>query len=167
VESENGELRFEQLVPPVELLRRVKDYLDRRRVIGTRVLVTPPDYHGFTIAAKLLALREFDAGDVRRRTIAALYEAFGPITGGRDGKGWEFGRHVLEGDVYAVLQSVRGVDRIDDCRLFDANPVTGERTPLAAAGAHPTGGQPRKPEVQVSQYATVFSYRHYVFVGQQ
>src|SRR4029079_1114679 len=89
-ESDKRELRFEQLVPPVELINRVKTYLDRRRVIGTRVLVTPPNYHRFTVAAKLRARREFDAEDVRRRTLAALYDAFSPVSGGRDGTGWEF-----------------------------------------------------------------------------
>jgi len=166
VESDDGELRFEQLVPAVEMINRVKDYLDRRRVIGTRILVTPPNYHGFTIAAKLLARREFDAEDVRRRTLAALYEAFSPVSGGRDGTGWEFGRPVLQGDVYAVLQSVRGVDRVDDCRLFEANPVTGQRAPITAEPGAP-GEHPRAIQVPVSRYATVFSYRHYVFVEQQ
>jgi hypothetical protein len=163
VESDNGELRFEQLVPAVGMINRIKDYLDRRRVIGTRVLVTPPNYHGFTIAAKLLARREFAAEDVKGRTLAALYEAFSPISGGRDGNGWEFGRPVLQGDVYAVLQSVPGVDRVDDCRLFEANPVTGQRTVVANSSA--PGDQPRK--IEVSRYATIFSYRHYVVVEPQ
>jgi hypothetical protein len=166
VETDNGQLRFEQLVPAVEMVNRIKDYLDRRRVIGVRILVTPPHYHSITIAAKLLARREFDAEDVKHRALEALYEAFSPISGGRDGTGWEFGRHVLQGDVYAVLQSVRGVDRVDDCRLFEANPVTGERTPLPAATGAPEE-HPRKIEVALSRYATLFSYRHYVFVEEQ
>jgi hypothetical protein len=103
---------------------------------------------------------------VRRRTLAALYDAFSPVSGGRDGTGWEFGRDVLQGDVYAVLQSVRGVDSVDDCRLFEANPVTGERTPIAAHTDSPGEPTPRL-EIQVSPHATVFSYRHYVFVGRQ
>jgi WD40 repeat protein len=166
VESDNGELRFEQLIPPVELVNRVKTSLDQRRVIGTRILVTPPNYHGFTVAAKLRARREFSTDDVKERTLAALYDAFSPISGGRDGTGWEFGRDVLEGDVYAVLQSVRGVDRIDDCRLFEADPVTGRRTPVVPDPEVP-GEQLKKVKIEVSTYATVFSYRHYVFVEPQ
>ncbi len=34
VESDNGELRFEQLVPAVGMINRIKDYLDRRRVFA-------------------------------------------------------------------------------------------------------------------------------------
>jgi predicted phage baseplate assembly protein len=166
VESDNGELLFEQLAPSVDMVDRIKSYLDQRRVIGVRVLVTPPHYHAITIAAKLLARHEFDAKDVRDRVLDALYREFGPITGGRDGKGWEFGRPVLQGDVYAVLQSVRGVDRVDDCRVFEANPITGERkAPQTAATESP--GEPPKIEVPVSRYATVFSYRHYVLVTGQ
>jgi predicted phage baseplate assembly protein len=166
VESDDGELRFEQLAPGVDTINRIKDYLDRRRVIGVRVLVTPPHYHGITITAKLAARPEFDAKDVRQRALEALYRAFSPISGGRDGQGWEFGRPVLQGDVYAVLQSVRGVGSVEDCRLFEANPVTGQRTPLASAPGKP-GSQPQKIEVPVSRYATVFSYRHYVLVEER
>ena len=166
VESADGELRFEQLVPSVEMINRIKEYLDRRRVIGARILVTPPYYRGLTIAAKLVARREFDPKDVERRAREDLYASFSPISGGRDGKGWEFGRPVLQGDVYAVLQAVRGVERVEDCRLFEANPITGQRTPLATGPGKP-GDEPPRMEVPVSRYATVFSYRHYVFVEEQ
>ena len=166
VESDNGELRFEQLVPSMETINRIKDYLDPRRVIGVRILVTPPYYRALTIAAKLVARREFDPKDVQGRALEDLYTSFSPISGGRDGNGWEFGRDVLQGDVYAVLQAVRGVERVDDCRLFEANPVTGQRTPAGSATGT-AGDEPRSIEVPVSPYATVFSYRHYVFVEER
>ncbi len=163
VESDRGEIRFEQLVPEVDLINRIKAYLDQRRVIGVRILVTPPEYRCITIQAKLLSRPEFDRKEIQRRALEALYRAFSPISGGRDRNGWEFGRDVLEGDVYTVLQSVRGVDRVEDCLLFEANPLTGERTQPPAVTEKP-GDQPGKVEVPVSRYATVFSYRHYVFV---
>jgi predicted phage baseplate assembly protein len=166
VEAVNGRLRFEQLVPPVEMVNRIRAYLDQRRVIGVRILVSPPKYHGITIAAKLVARTEYDPGDVKERALNALYETFNPLSGGRDGNGWEFGRPVLQGDVYAVLQSVSGVERVDDCRLFDANPLTGERTPIVTRNGRP-GEQAAKIEVAVSRYATVFSYRHYIVVEER
>jgi WD40 repeat protein len=166
VESDNGEIRFEQLVPTVDMITRIKEYLDERRVIGSRILIAPPHFHGITVAAKLRARSEFDAADVRLRVLAALYTEFSPVSGGRHGNGWEFGRNVLQGDVYAVLQSVHGVDRVDDCRLFEANPLTGERTAVAPAPDVP-GQDPHRVEIAVSPYATVFSYSHYVFVEGQ
>jgi predicted phage baseplate assembly protein len=162
VESDRGVIRFEQLAPGVDLINRIKGYLDQRRVIGVRIRVAPPEYRCITIAAKLLSRPEFDRKDVQLRALEALYDAFSPVSGGRDGNGWEFGRDVLEGDVYAVLQSVHGVDRVEDCQLFEANPVTGVRTrPLSVQNS---SGQPGKIKVPVSRYATVFSYRHYVLV---
>jgi predicted phage baseplate assembly protein len=166
VEGDEPELRFEQLVPMVETINRVKAYLDERRVIGASIVVKPPRYRGVTIATRLVARHEFDADDVERRAREALYRAFSPLTGGRDGTGWEFGRSVLQGDVYAVLQSVRGVDRVDDCRIFEANPLTGARTEVVPEPA--TNGGPRPPlQVKVSADATVFSYGHYVVVRPQ
>ena len=43
--------------PSVETINRIKAYLDRRRVIGVRILVTPPQYRGLTIVAELVARR--------------------------------------------------------------------------------------------------------------
>ena len=57
----------------------------------------------------------------------ALYGYLNPVAGGPDGRGWPFGRPVQAGEVFSVLQKIRGVELVEDVRLFGANPVTGER----------------------------------------
>jgi hypothetical protein len=65
---------------------------------------------------------------VREEGLAALHTFLSPLTGGGpDGRGWPFGRPVQAGELFAVLQRVRGVELVEDLRLFGANPVTGER----------------------------------------
>jgi hypothetical protein len=53
--------------------------------------------------------------------------------------------------VYAVLQRMRGVELVEDVRLFAADPVTGER------------GKPQS-RVEIDPNALVFSYGHQVLV---
>src|SRR5207248_3121060 len=57
----------------------------------------------------------------------ALYHYFHPVSGGPDRTGWPFGRPVHVGEVYSVLQGLRGTELVEDARLFGADPVTGQR----------------------------------------
>jgi len=147
----NGKIDFAELVPGEETLRRISDRLDEVRLIGTRVLVSPPRYRGVTVVARVIARPRLDKARVRADALEALYAHLNPITGGPDGKGWPFGRPVQAGDVYALLQRVRGVDLVEDVRLFGANPVTGER-----------GEETQR--LDVDAHSLIFSYEHHVRV---
>ncbi|OLR92391.1 putative baseplate assembly protein [Actinokineospora bangkokensis] len=118
---------FADLVPAAGTLERIAERLDDVRLVGTRVLVEPPRYRGVTVVARLVARTRLDPEEVRARALGALYAYLNPLTGGEDGTGWPFGRRVGHGEVFALLQSVRGVDVVEDLRIFGANPVTGER----------------------------------------
>lgn len=150
--AENGgRIDFAELVPGEDMLTRITERLDEVRLIGTRVLVSPPRYRGVTVVARVIARPRLDAARVRNDALAALYEYLNPISGGREGRGWEFGRPVQSGDVYALLQRVRGVDLVEDVRLFGANPVTGER-----------GEECQR--LDVDPHSLIFSYEHHVRV---
>jgi predicted phage baseplate assembly protein len=146
--EKDGMITFADLVPPIPLLRRLADRLEQVRLIGTRVSVEPPRYRGITVVARLIARPRVDRERIRTEALAALYTFLNPLPGGgSDGAGWEFGRPVRSGDVYAVLQSVRGVEAVEDIRLFSANPVTGER------GAEQT-------RIELERNSLVFSFEH-------
>lgn len=147
----DNRITFADLVPGEDTLTRITDRLDEVRLIGTRVLVSPPKYRGVTVVARVIARPRVDRARVRADALAALYGHLNPITGGPDGRGWQFGRPVQAGDVYALLQRVRGVDMVEDVRLFGANPVTGER-----------GEETQR--LDVDRYSLVFSYEHHVKV---
>jgi hypothetical protein len=83
--------------------------------------------------------------------LQALYEYFHPISGGPDRNGWPFGRPVHVGEVYSVLQALRGTELVEDARLFGADPTTGQR------------GQAVQ-RLQIEPHALVFSYEHQVLV---
>ncbi|WP_405899251.1 putative baseplate assembly protein [Streptomyces sp. NBC_00727] len=150
VPDEGGRLRFEQLIPPDSVLAAVAARLDERRLVGTRLVVEPPSYQGVTVVAGLVA-DEGDTDRVRAAALDALFRHIDPLRGGTDGTGWQFGRPVQYGEVFAVLQAVPGVRLVEEVRLFPADPLTGRR-----------GGAVDR--VDVAPNALVFSHQHQIAV---
>ena len=144
-------LRFEQLIPADETLAKIASRLDQCRVIGTRVLVEPPRYNGMTIVARIRAQSRVSPTRVQEAVLEALYAYFHPISGGNERTGWPFGRPVNLGEVYAVVQGVKGVELIQDLRLFGADPVTGQRGQAVQV-------------LPLDAHSLVFSYDHQVMV---
>jgi predicted phage baseplate assembly protein len=149
--QESHRLDFADLVPAPGTLERIAARLDDVRLVGTRVLVEPPRYRGVTVVARLVARTRLNTEEIRQRALDALYALLNPLTGGENNEGWPFGRRVTHGEVFALLQGVRGVDVVEDVRIYGANPVTGERGSEAA-------------RLNVGPGGLVFSYDHQVRV---
>jgi predicted phage baseplate assembly protein len=148
--ADRGRIDFADLVPSTETLRGLAERLDEVRLIGCRILVEPPKYRGITVVARLITWPRSKASRVTQDALDALYRYLSPLPGGGpDGRGWPFGRAVQPGDLYAVLQRVRGVESVEDVRLFTANPLTGER-----------GKEARRIDVEPN--SLVFSFDHQV-----
>jgi len=149
--DETGRLRFEQLILDQQLLERIANYLDERRVVGTRFVVEPPHYQGITIVTRILARRWARTATVEAAARRALYRYYDPIVGGPDSDGWPFGRPVHVGEVYAVLQGIEGVEYIEDVRLFATDPLTGQRGDATQ-------------RLELAPNSLVFSHEHHVRV---
>ena len=147
-----GRLPDEQLRRPhTELLQRIADYLDARRLVGTRLLVAPPEYRGVTVVAQLSVRTPGHADDVRQAAMAALYRYLSPLTGGPEHDGWPFGRPVHAFDISAALANVPGVATVDEVLVFPADLATGRR------------GDPAS-RIDVGKHELVLSYQHQVRV---
>jgi predicted phage baseplate assembly protein len=150
--TEEGRILFENLVPPRETLRRIAERLDAVRVVGARVVVEPPLYRGVTVVARMIARPRVNADRVREDALRELYKFISPLAGGGpDGLGWPFGRPVQAGEIFGHLQQVRGVELVEDVRLFSADPVTGVRGAEAA-------------RIELEPNSLVFSYEHQIRV---
>lgn len=145
-------VEFEQFELAADTLEKVSARLDETRLIGARVVVEPPTYHGVTVVAQLVARPKADADRVQADCLAALYRFLNPLTGGPEGGGWPWGRPLQAGEVHSVLQQVPGVDIVDDVRIFAANPITRERS--------------REPvqRLTIEPSSLVFSFDHQVRV---
>lgn len=120
------ELDPSELVPDDRCCAQVAAYLDERRVVGTKVLVTPPLYQGVRVAATLQVAPRADPGTVSKHAAVALSTYLHPIQGGRAGHGWPFGRAVVAGELFGVLLDVSGVDMVDEVLLWPWDLLTGD-----------------------------------------
>jgi predicted phage baseplate assembly protein len=147
----NGSLDFGQLLPSDEVLTHVRDYLDERRVVGTRVAVESAAYIPISIVARMRAKPRYDARKLEQNALAALYRYFHPVLGGPDGTGWPFGRAVAPGEAYSVLNGVPGVEAVEDVRLYPALPLENRR-------------EAQVPVINPGPNELVFSWDHQVQV---
>jgi len=150
--SDRGRIALEDLIPTEETLARIADRLEQSRVAGVRVLLEPPRYRGITVVARLIARPRADAEQVRDTALEALYRLLSPLPGGGpDGEGWPFGKPVQAGELHAVLQAVRGVELVEDLRMFGADPVSGKRGAEAS-------------RINLDKHSLVFSFEHQIRV---
>jgi predicted phage baseplate assembly protein len=118
-----GQVRREDLIPLTDTVERIAEYLEQRRVVGTRVVVEPPAYRGLRIAVRLSAVPGFDREQLRNNVIRVMNLLFHPLQGGPDGRGWPLGRAVQPHEVSAALAWVGGVDLSEevDIKLFEVD----------------------------------------------
>ncbi len=119
-----GRIRRADLDPPSGVLERIARSLDERRLIGTRLLVTPPGYTWLTAVVSASARPGFQPDEVRTAVLRALYRLFDPLQGGPDGTGWPFGRSVQSHEVHAALARIPGLDMAEEVSvsLYPAEP---------------------------------------------
>jgi predicted phage baseplate assembly protein len=118
-----GELRGEEfsrrLVPSNEVLRYVKRYLDDRKLVGTVLNVVRPRYKDVSLRVVLIR-RTIGTSDRLRKDIETKLRRFlHSLAGGRDGKGWEFGRPVLKAELIHLVEEVPGVEGVDALEIRD------------------------------------------------
>ncbi|HEX4214932.1 MAG TPA: putative baseplate assembly protein [Candidatus Dormibacteraeota bacterium] len=150
--SSDSELTPDQLVPPQETVEKIARRLDECRLIGTRLLIEPPRYRWLTVTARLRGRPRVDRQHLESVVLEALYRHYNPVTGGPDRGGWPFGRPVIPGEVFGLLQALPGVDLVEEIELYEADPRTGQRS------------QDAIPALALEPNELVFSYRHKVLV---
>jgi hypothetical protein len=86
-------------------------------VAARHVTVEGPQYVPVGIAATVLPVAANDAGPVRERAQSTLEAFMHPLNGGLEGRGWEFGRSAHISDIARVIESVPGVDTVENLVL--------------------------------------------------
>jgi len=101
------------------LVSQIRGHLDERRILGSSVEIGTPFYQGITVAALVYALPGRPAGLVRQRALDVLYRYVNPLVGGADGAGWPFDSDLNAAPLAQLLESVEGVERVDEVLLFE------------------------------------------------
>jgi hypothetical protein len=104
-------------IPSPAFLLTVCRHLDKHRLITTQLHVIRPDYVEVDVQATVLLRAGFDATSARQRIEATLNTFLHPLHGGPEGTGWPFGRTVYKSEIYQQIETVEGVDCIENVVL--------------------------------------------------
>jgi hypothetical protein len=128
--------------PSAGLIAAVKRYLDRRRLICTRMEVAAPTYVVVAVTASVQAIAGASTTTVAGAIQTALGNFLNPSTGGPAGLGWPFGRSVYNAEILQLIANVPGVDYVNSMAMTadSGTPQCGDimvcPTFLVASGAH-------------------------------
>ncbi|MCU0526260.1 MAG: baseplate J/gp47 family protein [Elainella sp. Prado103] len=109
--------------PSPGLLDAVYRYLDRRRVICTRLVVVGPQYLEVRVQAQVRLKAGVRAERVQPDILAALNRFLDPLQGGAAQRGYPFGRDVYRSEILQVIDEVPGVDYVAALELISGNGI--------------------------------------------
>ena len=106
-----------------QLLTQIQSYLDERRLLGVEIFYEQPSYVGVSVQIEVALEPEYNTPtsreEIRNKIKIALYRFLNPITGGIEGKGWDFGRPVYSSDIVKLLQTITEVRYLGTIQLFE------------------------------------------------
>lgn len=111
--------------PSVALLDDVEDYLGAHMTPTASVRVIGPIYVRVDVTADVALTSLEGASEVEDAIRTALNAFLHPLSGGRDGQGWDFGRQPFLSDLYAVVSAVAGVDHLRALHISQVEEVPG------------------------------------------
>ncbi|MGH3612870.1 MAG: putative baseplate assembly protein [Pseudonocardia sp.] len=98
--------------PSLALLRHVEAHLRARCPVTAEVWVAGPEWVRVRVVATVVATAADVADELREQVRAALDRHLHPLTGGRDGTGWAFGRKPHRSELLAVVEGLAGADHV-------------------------------------------------------
>ena len=122
-------------VPSLELLDRIKDYIEARLTPTVDLWVVGPDWLRVSVTAEIVPLSMQMATTVQTAILERLTAFLHPLTGGLEGEGWPFGRKPHRSDFYALIERTPGIDHIRRLIVTEEGEVRPERF-LVHSGEH-------------------------------
>ncbi len=98
------------LIPSLELLARVRSYLEPRLSPTVDLRLVGADWLKITVRAELAPQNPEAATDLQNVVVERLDAFLHPLTGGVDGSGWPFGSKPHRQNLYVLLEATPGVD---------------------------------------------------------
>lgn len=102
-----------------ELTQKVQEQLAPRCLLTTRLHTVSPCYIWFLISADIRSRSMNTLADLRNTATEELDHYFSPFYGGRDGRGWPFGRNLYLSEIVDVLERIPDVDFIENIRILN------------------------------------------------
>jgi predicted phage baseplate assembly protein len=93
-------------------------YLDKRRLLATRLEIMTPEYTWVSVKVQVKAKTNINHEQLSIDIEEKLCGYINPLTGGETENGWPFGRNISSSDVYKALQGVTGIEYIREVQMF-------------------------------------------------
>ena len=100
-----------------EIIKKVKDYLEPRRLLTTRLNVVEPQFLEVRIKLTVVPLPDVLETVLQARVKKSLNDFFDPWIGGEKGNGWTFGRSIFVSEICELVDQIPGVDSVDEVEL--------------------------------------------------
>jgi predicted phage baseplate assembly protein len=128
-------------LPNEGLIRAVKTYLARysSTTIVDQIDVIGPTYVRIGIEAAVIPRNIEEAKAVETRVSENIAAFLHPVTGGPEGRGWEFGKHVYFSEVASLIQGTAGVDRVREVVLKTLQGETTDHVSIPENGLPSSG----------------------------
>lgn len=106
---------------PSDLLKdQIKKYLDKRKLVTTRLHVVAPDYRKVTLSACISLKADTLKDKVIEEANESISKYFDSLEGGKDSSGWPIGRNLYKSEIYQLLEGVPGVDHVIRISIDDS-----------------------------------------------
>ncbi len=103
---------------PSDLLKdQVRKYLNKRKLVTTRLHVVEPDYRKATLTASISLKKNTLASAVIENAKNSINKYFSPLDGGKDKIGWPAGRNLYKSEIYQLLEKVPEVDHVVEIKI--------------------------------------------------
>jgi hypothetical protein len=109
--------------PGTAFLRTVRRYLERSRIITTRLDVEAPVYVRISLRVRIVVSAGYAQEEVAKSVRDKLVGFLDPLVGGEEKGGWPLGRSIYRSGIVAVAESVPGMDRVTDFRVWPEGQV--------------------------------------------
>ena len=114
-------------VPGLELLTRVRSFIEARLSPVVDFWVVGPDWLQVDVRAEVVPLQMEAVSDVHIAVLERLRAYLHPLTGGPDGEGWDFGRKPHRSDLYTLIEETPGVDHVSRLEVTETPREGGAR----------------------------------------
>ena len=104
-------------MPSMELIRRVRDYLDDHRLTEADMVIVGPEHVAIKVEAEVAVSDVDTASEVELAVSLAISRFLHPAIGSFDGGGWNFGQEPNKSDIYSLIEDVPGVDHVRELKL--------------------------------------------------
>lgn len=140
----------------LQLKKQIEDYLKEYSASTSNLQVLEPLYLELAIKASIIVNSTDVLPDVENESQKRIKEFLHPITGGFDGKGWEFGRAPCISDFYTLLEKIDGVDYIENLNIMNIK-LNDENNDLIFSESN--------EDVKIPPYSVIYSGKHEVNVN--